>query len=361
MARKLAFDRILFAAVLLLTGLGLVMVYSSTAVLAQKQGHSGNPLFLKQCVAAVLGIGAMVAIMHVDYRLLRKPVVLYAGLCGVVMMLVAVLFGPEINNARRWFVIAGLSIQPSELAKLVVIPYLAYQIERKRDRLDDYAFLIPAVGVTGLCAALILAGKDLGTATLLCIPACLLVFLAGISLRWMLAGGLLLLPAMALAIFLQPYRMARLTGFLDPEGDPQGNGFQLLQSLIAVGSGGLFGLGPGHSVQKLHFLPSPHADFVFSIVAEELGFFGAMLVVGLFGVLLWRGVVAGRGAPDAFGRYLAWGFTAVLVIQGLMHVSVALGLSPTTGIPLPFISHGGSSLVTSLVAAGVILNVSQHG
>ena len=165
----------------------------------------------------------------------------------------------------------------------------------------------------------------------------------------------------ALAITFEPYRFKRLTGFLHPELDPLGSGFQPLQSLIAVGSGGLFGLGPGNSLQKLYFLPSPHADFIFSIVAEELGFLGAMLVIALFAVLLWRGILAGLEAPDTFGQYLAWGLTAFLVGQALIHVSVTLSLVPTTGVPLPLISHGGSSLVTSLVACGLLLNVSQHG
>ncbi|MEM7355439.1 MAG: putative lipid II flippase FtsW [Acidobacteriota bacterium] len=362
MARKLAFDRGLFATVLLLTGLGLVMVYSASAVLARESGMSSNPLFVKQSIAALLGITAMMVAMHVDYRHLRKPMVMYSLLIGVVLLLVAVLFTPYVfNNARRWFFIGGVSIQPSELAKLALIPFIAYQIDRKSDRLNSHVFLIPCAVATGLMIALIFLGRDLGTMILLCVPPLVMIFLAGLKSRYLITGGLALLPIVVLAVLTEPYRFRRLTAFMNPEADPQGAGFQALQSLIAVGSGGLFGLGPGNSVQKLYFLPSPHADFIFSIVAEELGFVGAFFVVALFGVFLWRGVLAGLSAPETFGRYLAWGFTCLIVVQALIHMSVALSILPTTGIPLPLISHGGSSLVTTLTACGLILNVSQHG
>ncbi|MCP4663010.1 MAG: putative lipid II flippase FtsW [bacterium] len=361
MARKLVFDRLLFVTVLTVTGFGLVMVYSASAVIARERGLSINPFFIKQTIAAALGIALMLVVMHIDYRLLRRPGLVYALVFGVLVLLVAVLFAPTLNNSRRWFFIAGISVQPSELAKLALVPFVAYQIDKKIDRINSYGFLIPTSFATALMASLILAGRDLGTAMLLCLPPFILLILAGISTRYLLAGWAMLLPLIVGAIMLAPYRLKRLLTFLDPEADPLDGGFQLLQSLIAVGSGGIFGLGPGNSVQKLFFLPSPHADFIFSIVAEELGLLGALFVVTLFGVLLWRGVRAGVRAPDALGRYLAWGFTAFLVLQALVHMSVALALVPTTGLPLPFISHGGSSLVTTLVACGVILNVSQHG
>ncbi len=361
MARKLVFDRGLFATVLLLTGLGLVMVYSASAVLVRESRLSYNPLFVKQSIAALLGLAAMMAAMHVDYRLLRRPIVIYSLMFGVMVLLAAVLFTPEINNAQRWFFIAGVSVQPSELAKLVLIPYIAYQIDRKSDRLDNYACLVPCAGATAVLALLIILGRDLGTTILICIPPVVMLFLAGLRLRYLVAGGLFLLPMAALAVASEPYRIKRFTAFLAPENDPQGAGFQVLQSLIAVGSGGIFGLGPGNSLQKLYFLPSPHADFIYSIVGEELGLLGALAVLSLFAIFLWRGVVAGQRAPEQFGRYLAWGFTSLVVIQALIHVSVSLSLLPTTGVPLPLISHGGSSLLTTLVACGLVLNVSQHG
>lgn len=360
MALKLAFDRWLFAAVLLLLGLGLVMVYSASTALARGRGGDFNPFFAKQAVAAVIGIAGMLVAMHVDYRLLRRPAVTYLLVGTAFVLLVAALFAPALNNSRRWLYIGGLSIQPSELAKLALVPFIASQIERKHDRINSLAFLVPCAFVTGLLAVLILLGRDLGSAILVATPALLLVFLAGLSFRYLVAGAAFLAPATALAIASEPYRMRRLLAFLDPEKEPLGWGFQPLQSLIAVGSGGIFGLGPGNSVQKLHFLPSPHADFIFSIVAEELGFVGAVVLLGLLALLLARGVRAGLHAPDTFGRNLAWGFTALIVIQALVHVSVALSLFPTTGVTLPLVSHGGSSMVTTLVACGLVLNVSQH-
>lgn len=360
MAQKLVFDRVLFTSVLLLLGLGLVMVYSSSAALANEQGLTHNPYFVKQCLGALIGLATMFVVMHVDYRHLKSPFVVYPALLGVLVLLVAVLFAPTLNNSRRWLFVGGVSMQPSELAKLVLVSFIAYQIYRKKDRLSSYAFLIPVSFATALTATLVLMGGDLGTSVILCLPPFVMIVLAGISLRFLLIGGAMLLPVVLVSILRVPYRFERWMAFLDPASDPLGKGFQPLQSLIAIGSGGIFGLGPGNSMQKLYFLPSPHADFIFSIIAEELGFAGAVVVLGLFATLLWRGVAAGYRAPDDLGRYLAWGFTVQLVTQALLHISVALSLVPTTGIPLPFLSHGGSSLVTSLVACGMILNVSQH-
>lgn len=361
MARKLAVDRVLFTAIVMLVGLGLIVVYSASGPMAQRNGMGWNGLFVKQAMAALIGFTGMMIVMHLDYRLLKKPEVLYPILGGILILLVLVLFSPEINGSRRWLRIAGFSLQPSELAKVMLVPYVAYQIDKKRDRLSSPIFLVPTLGMVGLAFLLVLIGKDLGTATMIAVPAGLVIFLAGLSWRYVVAGAAMLIPAAAALILASPYRRHRLFAFLDPEADSLGSGFQLLQSLIAVGSGGLLGLGPGNSAQKLHFLPSPHADFVFSIIGEEFGFFGAILFIGLFGVVLWRGVVAGLNAPDFFGRYLAWGFTILLVFQALIHMSVALGMIPTTGVPLPLISHGGTAMVTSLIAAGWILNVSQHG
>lgn len=359
MAQKLMVDRVLFVTVVLLTGLGLVMVYSSSAVMAR--GLSVNPFFVKQAVAALIGFAAMAAIWHIDYRILRRPAVTYALTASILVLLVAVLFAPALNNSRRWFFVGGISVQPSELAKLALIAFVAYQIDRKSDRLTSYSFLIPVSFATALMACLVLMGGDLGTAVMICVPPLILIILAGVSLRYILIGGTMLLPIIAVSIVLVPYRMKRWLAFLSPEDDALGSGFQILQSLIAVGSGGILGLGPGNSVQKLHFLPSPHADFIFAIVAEELGFLGALFLLSLFAVFLWRGIKAGLEAPDDLGRFLAWGLTAAVVMQALFHISVSLGLAPATGIPLPFISHGGSSLVVTLMACGAILSVSQHG
>jgi cell division protein FtsW len=361
MAKKLAFDKVLFTAVALLLAFGLVMVYSASAALAGGHSMAFNPFLIKQAVAAGLGLVLMVWLMLLDYRTLRRPAVIYSLLGGILLILVAVLFAPQRNATHRWFYLAGMSVQPSEFAKLALIPFLAYLIEKKEEQVNQASFLVPAGLFTGLLATLILVEPDMGTAVLLAGTAFLMVFLAGLSWRFILAALAAVPPVLIALVLAEPYRRERFFAFLDPEKDPLGSGFQALQSLIAVGSGGVFGLGAGKSVQKLYFLPHPESDFIYSIVAEELGMIGALALVAVFAVLAWRGMVAGAKAPDTFGRYLGWGITGVLVMQALINVSVTIALFPTKGIPLPFISYGGSSLVVTLCACGVLLNLSQHG
>jgi cell division protein FtsW len=361
MAKKLAFDKVLFTVVVLLVGLGLVMVYSSTAALSRGVGGEVNRFFVRQLTWASLGMLLMWAAMHFDYRVWRKPVVAYGALGTVALMLVAVLFSPTLNDTQRWLFIGGFSIQPSEAAKLALIGFLAYQLDRKPGQVDRRQVLIPTLGATALLAGLVVLQPDLGTAVMLVAGAAVMLFLGGLRWRWIFAGAALAAPVLLWLAMSARYRRERLLSFLDPERDPLGSGFQALQSLIAVGSGGVTGLGPGKSLQKLYFLPYSHSDFIYSIAAEELGMVGALGIVALFALLLWRGLRAGWRAPDNLGRYLAWGLTAVLVLQAFCNISVATALLPTKGIPLPFVSYGGSSLVVSLVSAGVLLNVSQHG
>lgn len=359
MAKKRAFDKVLFTAVVVLSVFGLVMVYSASA--PRTESFFGHPLFVRQAAAAVVGLAAMGLTMHLDYRVLRRPLVIYALLAGVLALLVAVLFHPPINNTRRWLVVGPLSVQPSELAKLVMVPFLAYLIDRREGDVNRREFLLPAVFLVGLTAALVMAEPDLGTAALLLSVAGVVVFLAGLSLRNMMVAAAVGLPALAVLVASAGYRLQRFQAFLAPEEDPLGRSYQALQSLIAVGSGGIFGRGLGASVQKLRFLPQPESDFIFAIIAEELGLLGTLAVLAAFGVVLWRGMRAGARAPDAFGRYLAWGFTVLLTLQAVVHTGVAVALVPTTGIPLPFLSYGGSAMVVALTASGVLLNVSEHG
>jgi cell division protein FtsW len=359
MAKKLAFDKVLFASVVLLMFFGLVMVFSASSALARDRSIS--PFLVKQAVAAGLGLLLMACLMHLDYRRLRNPAVIYAVLGAAFVLLIGVLFSPQLNGTRRWFFVGGISVQPSELAKLALIPFLAYQIDKKEERVNELSFLVPTGLFTALTAALILLEPDMGTAVLLGATFFLMIFLAGLSWRYILAALAVVPPLLLSLVMMESYRRQRLFAFLDPEKDPLGSGFQALQSLIAVGSGGVLGLGPGKSVQKLFFLPHPESDFIFSIVAEELGMIGALAVVAAYCVLAWRGFRAGAKAPDAFGRYLGWGLTGVLIMQALINVSVTIALLPTKGIPLPFISYGGSSLVVTLCICGVLLNISQHG
>lgn len=362
MAKKLAFDKVLFTVVLVLLAGGLVMVYSASMAGGAAASSTGgfNP-FVKQLIAAAIGLVAMAVTMHLDYQLLRKPAVLYCVVGAIVLLLVAVLFAPPLNNSRRWIFLAGLSVQPSELAKIAVVLFLAYQIDKKLDRVNQSAVLVPCVSMVALTVVLVLLEPDLGTAGLLVLIAGVLLFLAGLSWRFVAVATAVALPALWFLIIDVPYRRIRFLSFLAPEQDPLGAGFQVLQSMIAVGSGGVWGLGLGGSVQKLHFLPLAESDFIYSILAEELGLIGALFVVFLFVVFFWRGVRAGNRAPENFGKFMAWGLTSLIALQALLNISETIALVPTTGTTLPLISYGGSSLVTTLAACGLILNVSQHG
>jgi cell division protein FtsW len=362
MARKLAFDKLLFVAVVLLLGVGLVMVYSASAFMTRGDARvllAGTP-FLKQLLAATLGLSLMAACMHVDYRHLSRRPAIYGALALAVLLLVTVLFGPMLNGSRRWLFFAGFSFQPSELAKLIVVLYLAYQLEQRSQERDQVRLLVPCGVVIGLLAILVLLEPDFSTMALILMVAAMLLFLGGLAWRWVAGGVALALLVFWAFVLSVPYRLERILTFLSPESDPLDSGFQVLQSLIAIGSGGVTGLGLGQGVQKLHFLPLASSDFIFAILCEELGLVGALAVLLLFAVFAWRGLRAGLRAPDAFGRYLAWGLTSVIVVQALMNISITLNLLPTTGATLPFISYGGSSLVLTLVASGVLLNISQH-
>ena len=361
MARKLKSDKVLFLATLLLVLASVVMVYSASAAMADVR--FGNPhLFLvKQGMWAALGIALMTVVMRVDYRVWRQPALIWAGLGFASLALVAVLFSNPINGTRRWFGIAGFGIQPSEIAKLAVIFFTAALLERRMSQINNLKeTLMPLGVVVGALTGLILLEPDFGTSACLVATAGLMLFSAGLSLRYVAVAGAAGLAAGAALIVVSPYRLKRVMSFLWPEEDPLGSGFQLLQSLIAVGSGGVSGRGLMAGVQKLFYLPEPHTDFIFAVISEELGIIGATLIVIAFVVITWRGLrVAGR-APDQFGAFLAIGLTCMVAVQAFINLSVVLGLVPTKGIPLPFVSSGGSSLLINLVGMGILLNVSQH-
>ena len=295
MPKKRAFDRALFAVVVLLLGLGVVMVYSASAVGQVSRG--GLPPFVKQGLAAALGLMAMVAAMHIDYLKLRRPAVLYGIVFGVLGTLVAVLFAAPVNDARRWFFVGGVSVQPSELAKIAVVLFVAYQLDRKWDRVNQPVVLVPCISFALLCAVLILLQPDFGTAGLIIGVAGLMLFYGGLAWRYAFFASLIALPAIWFAVIRVPYRLQRVRTLFNPEADPLGAGFQPLQSMIAVGSGGVHGLGLGESVQKLHFLPFAESDFIYSILSEELGLLGSIGVLLLFLTFFWRGVRAGNRAP----------------------------------------------------------------
>ena len=361
MARKLKSDPVLFIATVLLVGLSIVMVYSASAVLEMER--TGRPFWflLKQGMWAALGMAVLGIVMRIDYRFYREPAFLWSALAVSGIGLAAVLFGPAVNNARRWFAFGGLGVQPSELAKLAAIFFIAALLERRMHRVNELGYSLIPIAVVVVClVGLILLEPDFGTSMSLALIAAVMVFAAGLDYSYMVGAVLLLVPAIGLLAMSAGYRRRRWLAFLDPWGDPLGGGFQIIQSLIAVGTGGVWGKGLMNGVQKLFFLPEPHTDFIYSVISEELGFIGATAVLGCFCVITWRGLRVVLWAPDKFGAFLALGLTTMIAVQAFVNISVVLGLLPTKGIPLPFVSAGGSSLLINLLGMGVLLNVSQH-
>jgi cell division protein FtsW len=366
--RPLENDRWLFGVTLALCLLGAVMIFSASAVTAEHQYGRPYIFLVRQAAWLILGIFGMFALMRTDYRRLREPAVVCTAVCVVLLMLVGTFFLDKSHATHRWIKFGFVGFQPSELAKLAVILYLAWFLDLKRRNAaamefskDDFLqTILPAVGPILLFVLLIVLQPDLGTSVDIVLVATAILFVAGLSWKWLVVGGAAALPVLYLLISHVSYRQARLMAFLNPDADPLGSGFQLLQSLIAVGSGGFTGVGLMESKQKLFYLPEAHTDFIYAVICEELGFIGAILVITLFGIYAWRGLRAAFTAPDSFGRLLALGITAMVLSQALINFVVVLGMVPTKGIPLPFVSYGGSSLLVMLLATGVLLNISQQ-
>src|SRR5262245_13293104 len=361
MARKLKSDKLLFTATLLLVCASLVMVYSPSAVIAMERYQKPTLFLFKQGTFALLALLLMPLVMRIDYRVYRQPLVIWTALGLVTLALIAVLFGPRLNGARRWFSIAGLGIQPSELAKVAIVFFIAALLERRMDRIDDLRYAVLPIGIAvGGIVGLILLQPDLGTALAILVIAAVMIFAAGINYRYIVGLALVALPAAYIVLMSADYRRRRMMVFLNPWEDPLGDGFQVIQSLIAIGTGGLFGRGLMAGVQKLFYLPYPETDFIYAVIGEELGLLGTTFILACFCVIAWRGIRTALRAPDRFGSFLAIGITTMVTVQAFFNISVVLGLAPTKGIPLPFVSFGGSSLLISMLSMGVLLNVSQH-
>jgi cell division protein FtsW len=361
MARKLQADKWLFAATAGLALFGIVMVYSASAVKAADENHNQYYYVIKQGIWTAIGFGAMLLAMQFNYQRLRNRRIVYALLIVTAVLLLGVFAFPRINGAHRWIRFAGFSLQPSELSKLALTIFLAYFLEKRAGEESSWwGTFVPCVAVTGFFALLVVAEPDLGTALMLAVVCVVVCFTAGVRLLHLgIAAAPALVGVTGLLLFV-PWRLQRMITFLDPWADPRDKGFQVVQSLLAVGSGGVNGLGFAQGKQKFFFLPFAHSDFIFAVVGEELGLFGALMVVAVFGVVLWRGARAALRAPDRFGMLLGLGLVTAIVAQALFNISVVLSLLPTKGIPLPFISYGGSSLVPTLVAVGILLNISQY-
>ena len=361
MARKLAPDKWLFAATIGLALFGVVMVYSASAVMAARE--NGNQFFyvLKQGVWVAIGFGVMLLMMQFNYQQLKRRHIVYGLLLVTILALFAVFGFSSSNGAHRWIKLPGVSLQPSEVSKVALIIFLAYFLEKRAGEEGDlWRTFIPCGAITAFLAGLVVIEPDLGTALMLAVIFVVMIYTAGARvLHLAVAAAPALVIAAGLLIFV-PWRLRRLITFLDPWADQQGAGFQVVQSLIAVGSGGPQGLGFAQGKQKMLYLPFAHSDFIFAVIGEELGLVGALAVVAVFALFLWRGVRTALLAPDRFGMLLSLGIVTSIVAQALFNISVVLSLVPTKGIPLPFISYGGSSLVPTLAAVGILLNVSQH-
>jgi len=356
---RLRVDVPMLFALLFLTGLGLVMVYSSSAVLASTTLGDGAYYLKRQVAFAIVGLGALVLGASIDPARYERHA--YAILVGALVLLVVVLvpgIGHVAGGARRWLVVGPIGLQAGEPIKLALVVYLAMSLAKKGERMKTFSVgVVPHFLVPGAAMVLLLCEPDFGTAVMLASITFLMLFVGGARVGYLAGVFLLALPVALHVVASSPYRMKRVLGFLDPWTYRYDIGYQITESLMTIGSGGLFGLGLGDGRQKLFFLPAAHTDFIFAVTAEELGFVGSVSVIAAFCVVAVRGVRGALRSERPFLAYLALGLTALLVVQALFNVAVVLGLVPTKGITLPFVSYGGSSLVMSLFTAGVLLRV----
>ncbi|NMB00106.1 MAG: putative lipid II flippase FtsW [Firmicutes bacterium] len=353
-------DLILFMAVIILLSLGLIMVFSASSVMGL--ADAGNPYYYvqRQTILAVAGLILLFILMKVDYHIF-KPLALPGLVISSVLLVVVLFVGTGSGGATRWIRVAGFNLQPSEVAKLVMVNYVAVYLSNKRDNVRKFLQgLLPILVITGIQFGLIMLEPDFGTAASLVFTVLVVLFAGGVHLGQLTFIGLLAAPVLVYLLTMKEYRMKRIFAFIDPWADPTDTGWNVIQSLLAIGSGGLFGLGLGKSRQKFSYLPEHHTDFIFAILCEELGFLGGVSVLILFFIIAWRGLRIAMRAPDLYGTLMAIGITAMIAFQALLNIGVVTGSLPVTGIPLPFISHGGSSLLVSLMGVGILLNISRQ-
>jgi cell division protein FtsW len=361
MAKRVGVDKWMFFTTLLLIVAGLAMVFSASAVVAQDRYHSEFADVGRQAGWALAGVLAMLALMHVDYSVYKSPKFIYPALCVTTLLLVLVFFIPGSHNVHRWIRFGGhFTFQPSEIAKPVLVLFLAWFLYSRLDAMRDWKnTLLRAIIMPMAFVLLILKQPDLGTALVLLGVTAMMLMLAGMEWKYLFAGFCAALPGLAAMLLLVAWRRQRILAFLHPDADPQGAGFHINQSLIAVGTGGFTGVGYMEGIQKLFYLPEASTDFIFANIAEELGFIGAIAIVLLFVMLGVRGFRAAFRSQDPFARLVAFGITATILLQAFFNISVVLSLVPTKGIPLPLISSGGTSLFCTLASIGVLLNITK--
>jgi cell division protein FtsW len=361
MAKRVGVDKWLFGATLILTLIGLLMVFSSSAVMAKERFGSPYAFVIRQSIWALLGLTAMVLLMKIDYRRYNSPNVVFPAVAVSVLLLLVAFLMHDSHATHRWIRFGALSFQPSEIAKPALVLFLAWFLQNRMQSIEDFrGTILPAALPSLIFIALILKEPDLGTALVCASVTALMLYLAGMNMRWLGVAALAAAPVLYFMLFRVKWRRDRIFAFLNPESDPLGKGFHIIQSLIAVGTGGISGTGFMDGRQKLFYLPEPHTDYIFANVAEELGLIGAIAVVVLFIVLGYRGIRAAILSKDPFARFLAFGITATLLIQAFFNISVVLALVPTKGITLPFVSYGGTSLFIMLASIGVLLNITRE-
>jgi cell division protein FtsW len=358
-----AYDIGILVAAVFLTAVGVLMVYSTSSVYSMEIYGNANYFLIRHAIYLAIGLASMIVLMRVDFRLLRKFV--YPAYLIGLALLIAVLVpgvGKEVGGARRWIDIGFLSFQPSEFSKYILVLYLAHSLTKKRDKLDNFIVGFAShILIAGVYVILVLLEPDFGTATIMLVTLFFMLFIGEVKMKYLVPVGVVSVIFLCLAVITKGYRMNRVMSFLDPWQDPLGSGYQAIQSFIAFALGGVYGTGLGDSSQKLFFLPQAHTDFIFSIIGEELGFIGIVLVLIGFAVLLVRSLKVSLRATDLFGCYLVFGCVILIALQAGINMAVAVGLFPTKGLTLPFISYGGTSLIATLSAVGVILNVSRSG
>ncbi len=361
MAKRVGIDKWLFCVTLLLVLFGLAMVFSASAVMAKERFGSPYTFVVRQAAWAVFGLISMLVLMRVDYRKYNKPNVVFPAVAVTMIFLLAAFLMRDSHNTHRWIKFGAFSFQPSEIAKPTLVLFLAWFLQDRIETIEDWRnTLLPAALPSLLFIALILKEPDLGTALVCAAVTAMMLYLAGAETKYFGYAVLVAAPVLYWMLFRVPWRRARMLAFLDPWKDPQGSGFHTIQSLIAVGTGGLHGLGYMEGRQKLFYLPEPHTDFIFANVAEELGLIGAIAILVLFIALGYRGLRTASLSKDPFARFLAFGITATILIQAFFNISVVLALVPTKGITLPFISYGGTSIFFTLASIGVLLNLSRE-
>ena len=360
MAKRVGVDKWIFFTTLLLVVVGLVMVFSASAVVAQERYHSPYGFLIRQALWALAGIFAMVALSRIEYSRYNTPKFIYPALVITTMLLVFVFFLRDSHNTHRWIRFGSFSFQPSEIAKPVIILFLAWFLSTRLDQMRDWRnTLLKAALMPVVFMLLIVKQPDLGTALVVGGVTAMMLIVAGMEWKYLFLSVAAAAPGLAVLLFWVPWRRARMLAFVHPDLDPQGAGFHINQSLIAVGTGGFMGRGYMEGMQKLFYLPEAATDFIYANIAEELGFLGAMLILTLFAVLGYRGLRTAFRSTDPFARLTAFGITTAILLQAFFNISVVLSLLPTKGIPLPFISSGGTSLFFTLAGIGILLNISK--